>query len=119
MKKTARTLPECKYHNSPFVPEWTRSERCGCKACVQSSIDIRKSEDISNAHQAGKYCRQWTQCRYCSQIKFYVRVLRHFYGCECTNKCVVCNWESKTQERYENKLEDVLIKLCKLLLHKR
>jgi len=85
----------CEYYKPCVSKKSQRPDPCDCQSCIDSS----KSLKVSKEHVVGKYCRLWQQCYYCSLIKFYTKLLRHYGGtCSHNTKCPVCNWMAHENE---------------------
>jgi hypothetical protein len=119
MKRNKVTMSECKFHNGQVFFQYARASKCGCRSCLQSHADCKKSDKITIMHKEGVFCKEWTQCTKCSKIKFYTKVLRHFGGYECSKKCPVCNWIPGTQEVYKKEISRLVVELYRLILNKR
>lgn len=107
---------------------------CGCDACKQLSKSRdehnlkclgrqqwNRSDKITELHIAGVFCKKSNQCRICSKIKFYSRLLRHIGGvCGKSKKCEACQWkrEFPTQSfKYSLNTGDIWKRLYNLMFY--
>ena len=112
---------ECKYHNYPHISVPKRGQKCICQSCMQSRKDIDTYKEINKNHITGLLCKKWTQCKTCTTIQFYRRLLKHFAydGEKCGKNCDACKWNKETVEEYEDEIEEIVAKLYGLLLGQR
>ena len=60
----------------------------------------KRSLQITLAHKKGRFCKHWQECSICGELKYFIRMLKHYIG-DCKhntnpNSCPVCHNRNAT-----------------------